>query len=1073
MAERASVLNVGEDAAARQISSGVLRRAGFRVIEAADIDAARQGVRQQPDLVLLHLLGDAATRCRLCAFVKDIPAFADLPIMHLVDASEAECLPGDCGEHAANDLRLPWPTPAHVLIAAAENLAAARRNRRRLREAALGEEAFAIASPVAFYQVDTHGVVLHWGRAAERMFGYSESETVGRFLPIVPPEQRDEFLAMLHTALSGRAFHNRQTVRRRRNGELLPVSISMAPLQTPDGDIGGVQIVTADITAQQRAHREQARLLTLLRASPDLIAIIDRDGRFDYLNPAGRALLGLPASNGTERHSWFDHIDPKHCGKLIHQANEQGRALDEARILTVDGERPLSTLIVPLPDDGERFAVIGRDITPQKEVEARLKLFGQAIESSDNAVMITDARAAEHPIIYVNAAFERITGYPAREAIGRNGRFLIAGDVDQIEVDSLRQALRQRGSARVLLKSYRKSGEMFWNDCAVTPVAGDDGTVTHYVSILSDVSDKVRSERELAHIATHDPLTGLANRNLLDDRIAQAIAQAERYHTHMAVLLIDLDRFKEINDSLGHAAGDILLQEVAQRLTATVREGDTVARLGGDEFVVVLGGLKRAGGADAVVRKIHAALVQPVRLAGREIVGTPSIGYSLFPGHATAADELLRLADIAMYAVKERGRNGFCAYDASLQSSASLAQAELHAALKRAIENNELELHYQPKAMLDSGEIAGVEALVRWRHPTEGLIPPDRFIPYAEESGLIEDIGEWVLREACQQARRWRDAGLPALRVAVNLSARQLRQDDLGERVANALADAGIDAGQLEIELTESMVMQNLEAASHQLQRLKALGVTLAMDDFGTGYSSLGYLRRFPFDTLKIDRSFVQDITTEPEDALIAVAVIAMARSLGLTVVAEGVESEAQMHYLHSHGCDQIQGYYYSRPLPAEEATGFLHVPPRLRKRDEAAAARSLLLVDDEESVIAALKRLLRRSGYRILSATSGAEALDILATHEVQVILSDQRMPGMSGAELLARVKDMYPRTVRMVLSGYADLDAVTEAVNRGAIYKYLTKPWNDNEVREVIRAAFQHHHASHGNPDLTTHAA
>jgi len=1246
-AARAVVLNVAADPAVRQISSGVLRRAGFDVIEADSYAAALDRARQKPDVMVLHGGTDAAARCRLCAAIKARAASDPLPILHLVGEDESCALPEDCGDRVAPDLRLPWPVAAPMLIAAVENLAAAGRGARRLAAARREEEAFAAASPVAFYQVDGGGHVLAWGAAAERMFGWREDEVRGRFLPIVPPEQRDEFLAMVGAAFAGNAFHNRAAARRDKSGRMLPVSLSMAPLSDAAGHAVGVQIVAADMSQQQKAHREQAKLLALLRASPDLVAIVDAAGRFDYLNPAGGRLLGVSDGECAAGRSYFDFLTlparQKLRAEIFAAAERSGAVLDEATILPAGGDaRPISQLVVPLPaDEGARYAVIGRDIAPQKRVaeslqranrilevhaqctrallageseegicrtvverllalgryrhvtirlyaqqpgapllqtaaahdselataplaavtaaeegfarraialggplveaqpadaatpwrilsedcvavaaalpidagggplgvitllageanafddeeiarlgqlalhlatgigavrdaaaraesEKRLRLFGRAIESSDAAVMITDAVAPGHPIVYVNAAFETITGYAPAEVLGRSGRFLVAGDMHQAELDSLRNALRAGSATRVLLRSYRKDGSLFWNDCALSPVSADGRSVSHFVSILSDVTDKVRSQGELAHVATHDPLTGLANRMLLADRIAQAIAYAERYRTELAVMLIDLDHFKEINDSLGHTAGDMLLQEVAGRLAATVRDGDTVARLGGDEFVVVVGPLKPPDGARIVAEKIRTALAQPIVVRGREIAATPSIGYALYPEHARNGEELLRQADIAMYRVKAAGRNGYRAYEATMEDGSTLAHVELQAALAHALARGELELHYQPKVELDSGEVAGVEALIRWRHPERGLIPPGHFIPLAEESGLIVDIGDWVLREACRQARAWRDAALPPLRIAVNLSARQLRQDDLAERVAAALADAGVDAGCLEIELTESMVMQNLDTASRLLQRLKNLGVTLAMDDFGTGYSSLGYLRRFPFDTLKIDRSFVQDITTEPEDALIAVAVIAMAHSLGLKVVAEGVEAEAQMRYLQGHRCDEIQGYYYCKPLPAAAATDFLRMPPRLRLRDDLAGGRTLLIVDDEESVLASLKRLLRRSGYRILAAHSGEEALELLAINDVQVVLSDQRMPGMSGAELLARVKDLYPQTVRMVLSGYADLDAVTDAVNRGAIYKYLTKPWDDRAVREIVRDAFQRHDQSSGN--------
>jgi EAL domain-containing protein (putative c-di-GMP-specific phosphodiesterase class I)/ActR/RegA family two-component response regulator len=376
------------------------------------------------------------------------------------------------------------------------------------------------------------------------------------------------------------------------------------------------------------------------------------------------------------------------------------------------------------------------------------------------------------------------------------------------------------------------------------------------------------------------------------------------------------------------------------------------------------------------------------------------------------------------------------------------------------LEHDELKLYYQPKADLYSGEICGAEALIRWQHPVRGLVPPNDFIPLAEESGIILPIGEWVLREACRQAAYWQSEGLPALTVAVNLSARQCRQENIVEIIAQALQDAALEPKWLQIEVTESMVMQNLDTAESVLRRIKALGVTLAMDDFGTGYSSLGYLKQFPFDCLKIDRSFVQNITTEPDDALIASAVIAMAHSLHLYVVAEGVESESQMLYLRNQHCDQLQGYLFARPLPADDFRAFVKSAARLPLPSGAAdtALRTLLLVDDEPDILNALKRLLRRSGYRILTATSGADALELLGLNDVQVILSDQRMPQMSGTEFLSRVKELYPNTVRMVLTGHSDLASVTGAINRGAIFRFLSKPWDDDQLREQIHYAFVH---------------
>lgn len=695
-----------------------------------------------------------------------------------------------------------------------------------------------------------------------------------------------------------------------------------------------------------------------------------------------------------------------------------------------------------------------------KAGQRALQLFVRAVESSANGIMITDAVDPKHPIIYVNPAFERITGYPASEVVGRSGRFLAGLARDQPALEVIRNALRLRRSAQAVVQCYRKDDTLFWNQLSVTPVPDDSGVIGHFVSILEDVSERVARENQLVHLSTHDALTGLANRTLLADRLDQAVTRSVRDGSIVAVMLIDLDRFKQVNDSLGHTAGDQLLKAVATRLGQCVRDGDTVARLGGDEFVLVLADLSHNVDASILARKILAALTQPFEIDGHELFVTSSIGISFYPQDGENASSLLRLADLAMYQAKASGRNGFSCFSQDMNVRAQ-EMAELEAGLRRALENDELILYYQPKADLYSGEICGAEALVRWQHPVKGLVPPDQFIPLAEESGIILSLGEWVLREACRQAAQWQAEGMPGLTIAVNFSARQCRQQNIVDIVAQALLDAGLDAQWLQLELTESMVMHNPDSAEAMLRQLKALGVSLAMDDFGTGYSSLGYLKRFPFDCLKIDQSFVQNITTEAGDALIASAVIAMAHSLGLHVVAEGVETESQMRHLRNQNCDQLQGYYFSWPLPAADFGDFVRRPACLPLRGTASdsSLRTLLIVDDEEDVIKALKRLLRRSGYRILAATSGAAALELLALNDVHVVIADQRMPQMTGSEFLSRVKALYPDTVRMVLSGYSDLASVTSAINRGAIFRYLTKPWNANALREDIRKAFAYH--------------
>ena len=441
-------------------------------------------------------------------------------------------------------------------------------------------------------------------------------------------------------------------------------------------------------------------------------------------------------------------------------------------------------------------------------------------------------------------------------------------------------------------------------------------------SLEQDVSDRTRSlesaNKQLRHLATHDALTSLPNRILLDDRMSQCIEQAKRVGEGFAVCVLDLDRFKQVNDSLGHRAGDDLLKQVARRLLSVVRGADTVARIGGDEFVMILGQARSPEDAASVGSKIIEELRAPVRIAELDVHITVSIGVALYPGDGTTIEILYAHADAAMYCAKQRGGSAVECYSSSM-NLATENRVRYEADLHRALTLEQFELHYQPKISASTKRIHSVEALIRWRHPVHGLVAPDQFIPLAEESGLIVSIGEWVLREACRQVRAWRDLGLPSIRVAVNVSALQFRRLDLVETVRLALSDAGVDARYLEIELTETALMTHPEESVEILERLSRMGVIVSVDDFGTGYSSMSYLRRFPIDKLKIDRVFINEIVSRPEDASIVRAIVSLAHSLHLKVVAEGVETPAQLEFLKSADCDEYQGYHFSRPLPAAD----------------------------------------------------------------------------------------------------------------------------------------------------------
>ena len=560
----------------------------------------------------------------------------------------------------------------------------------------------------------------------------------------------------------------------------------------------------------------------------------------------------------------------------------------------------------------------GRDITARRRADAAVRLNSSAVESSANGILITDFREPENPIIYVNPAFERITGYRREEVLGREPTFLLGEDRDQVGAAVLGAAMREMREGTAELRSYRMDGSLFWNELTLSPVRNPAGKVTHYVGVINDITERKQNEAQLERQANYDVLTGLANRSLVQDRTTQAVAFAARSGRTAALLFLDLDRFKLINDSLGHAIGDAILRTVAARLAGAVRRGDTVGRLGGDEFIVLLTDVAREDDVSRVARKLLESVAEPIWVEGREFLISASIGVSLYPKDGADYDTLLKNADVAMYRAKDAGRSSYQFYTADMNARA-LERLTLETRLRRALERDELVLYYQPLVSLASGRITDVEALLRWRAGEEGLVPPGEFIPVAEETGLIVPIGDWALRRACRSAREWLDAGIPRISIAVNLSARQFRDQGLIRSVRSALEESGLPPRLLKLEITESAVMHSAEGASAILEELRSIGVGIAMDDFGTGYSSLAYLKRFPIDQLKIDRSFVRDVAEDPVSAALTQGVVTLARGLNLQTVAEGVETEAQRQFLRVAGCDKMQGYLFSPPLPSEE----------------------------------------------------------------------------------------------------------------------------------------------------------
>lgn len=663
--------------------------------------------------------------------------------------------------------------------------------------------------------------------------------------------------------------------------------------------------------ALSQAKSETQRILESIT---DAFYVLDEGWRFTYLTPKAGELLRRNTADLLHRSIW-DEFPEAVDTEIYHQYH---RALREQKTIEfIEYYLPLRTWFdIRVSPCESGISVFFRDISRRVQREEALRLRERAIESSVNAILITDYQQVDHPIIYANPAFERMTGYTTAEVMGQNCRFLQGDDRDQPDLKKLRTLIREQAEGRVVLRNYHKSGDLFWNELYIAPVKDHNNRVTHFVGVLNDITEARNYQNELERRATHDLLTGLANRGLLMDRLQLAAIQAKRRGQKVGVLFIDLDGFKMINDGFGHATGDQVLKLTGNRLAAVVREGDTVGRLGGDEFVIVLNDQERIEDISDAVTRIMESVLRPIPIQTHEITLTCSIGISVCPDDGEEAGALLKYADIAMYKAKEEGKNTSRFYTRGMNDTI-VQRVTLTNNLRQALERRQFLLHYQPQVDLQTGAVLGAEALIRWQHPEFGLISPSQFIPLAEESGQIVPIGEWVINTACAQNTAFGKTGLAPLLMSVNLSARQLRDKNLIGLIRNALDTSGLPAQSLELEITESMVMMDLEGGLEILKKIRDLGVHLAMDDFGTGYSSLSYLKRFPINRLKIDKSFVRDVTTDRNDAALTTAIIALAHNLGVKVVAEGVETREQRDFLINAGCDQAQGFFYAKPVDA------------------------------------------------------------------------------------------------------------------------------------------------------------
>ena len=955
-----------------------------------------------------------------------------------------------------------------------------------------------------------------------RLTGWHREEVIGRnwFEAFMPPELGDMkpvFEQLLANAPDARHRDNELFTRTR---ERRLVRWNNSLLRSSDGDVIGSASIGEDITDQTRAAalltRSQKRLALATESAK--IGIWDFDVATNKLvwDSQMYELYGIRDEDFSGAYDAWQkglHSEDRARAEADFSAALAGSKEfhPEFRIVWPTGEvREIQAhAVVQRAGDGSATRVTGVnwDITESKIAEIKIKRLNRvyAVLSDINALIVRVSNRAElfHGacriaiqeggfVMALIALVEPTTKkiFPAASA-GVNEELLAA----------LRAVLssKQASSTTMIGRALATKATVISNNSQLDPqilfgqryadagvhsmavlplIVADEavGVIVLYsrdinffrddelrllTELAGDVSfaiDHIDKQEQVDYLAYYDALTGLPNRTLFQKTLKKTLAQALDGGWQVALICIDLDLFKNVNDTLGHAIGDELLREFAARLLQCVRTGDTVGRMGGDEFAIVL---LMPEGKDAAVfaaHKIRDALRDRFELSGHQVTLTASIGITLHPDDASDSETLLRFGDTAMYQAKQAGRDTFRFFTPQMNVEV-LARLELETALRKAVTNEEFVLYYQPKIQLGSGRIDGLEALLRWQRPGYGLVGPRDFVRALEETGLIVRVGSWVVDKVCQQMALWAESSIGAVQVSVNVSGRQFVEGDLEGDVIKALSENRIAADQLELELTESSLMANTGRTIEILHNLKKRGVQISIDDFGTGYSSLAYLRRFPIDKLKIDIAFIRDLTINPDASSIVLAIIRMAHSLKMEVIAEGVETAAQLAYLRRHRCDHIQGYYFCPPVPLLEIERMLHNRKSLPAPAGApnASINTLLLVDDEPKVLTALKRALREDGYNILSARSAAEGFEQLALHPVQIILCDEFMPDMNGAGFLDRVKDMYPDTLRIVLSGNADLRSIVDAINRGSVYRYYSKPWDNRELRTNLRAAFR----------------
>jgi diguanylate cyclase (GGDEF)-like protein/PAS domain S-box-containing protein len=757
------------------------------------------------------------------------------------------------------------------------------------------------------------------------------SPAPGEAFGLYAPEWRDAIVSLVdNCATTGASFDEEMQIITRK-GRRVWVRTLAQPVLDEAGDIVRVEGAVQEI-APQGYKPGTLMLHTVSMAggmgTGEAFVTIDRQGRLTYANEQAEGLLGRSGPQLLGRFLWnyFQKTGRLQLEEQIRRVLASGQKF-EAEVLDAQLFSRIELRGYPF---GGGLAIHLRDVTARHKSQELLRLLESSIARLDDVVIITEAGPFSEPgprIVFVNEAFERRTGYAPEEVIGRTPRLLQGPDTQRSELNKIRVAMEQWRPVRVDLINYRKSGEPFWVDLEVSPVWDESRKLTHWVAVGRDITERKKAEEKIQYLAFYDPLTRLPNRQLLLERLHEALSDADRPHEG-ALMFIDLDNFKVLNDTLGHQKGDQLLQQVGDRLRSCVARGDTVARLGGDEFVVLLENsgqkpIEPAAAARTVSERVLARLGEPYQLSGYVHHSTCSIGVTLFGRAPWSVSELLKQADMAMYQAKGAGRNTVRFFDPEMQAMVT-ANAALATDLRQAWREGHFLVDYQPQVGAD-GRMIGAEALVRWQHPQRERVPPAHFISIAEETSLIVPIGRWVLEQACAQLAQWaKDPARAHLTIAVNVSERQFRDPDFVDAVTSAIRTAGVAPHKLKLELTESLLVEEFDVTVAKMTSLKEMGVCLALDDFGMGYSSLSYLKRLPLDELKIDREFVKDILTDANDAAIARTIIGLAQSLGLGVIAEGVETQEQRAFLAQQGCYEYQGFLFCKPLPIEELEEFM-----------------------------------------------------------------------------------------------------------------------------------------------------